>query len=660
MDFKLVILKSYKYSVLIFWLILTISIAGQAQIAGEPDVLPGIALEGNLSVSENLVEKVKPFTKIRRIGWIGLHNKELYLLENSKLGRLNQKTVSFEPQAKNDASFQNVTFHPIRSDIIFTLKDDSGRDKTQLYRINLTTGEETMLSDPAETEIVRGITFVPNENTLYYTGYVIKGNQGRLVKVNFETGERQIAAEYKGTRTVGEISADGKKLLLDDYRGAGDTVLYLFNPDSGKSSAFTSEAAKLANWDARFLHKGNALLWLSTADSDTGDAYIKAVSDETPQRLGLPQDGDLSSVTISPNNKMIAVKYNQNGSNKIRLFKLNNFTLGKELSMPKTPSGVISTVLWTGNEELTFNTETGKAAGIIFRYQIPKNKLTSLYQTLEASAKIKELPDAEIVSWKSFDNQEITGILHRPLKRAAAGKSPVLIDIHGGPQLQARPRYNGRNNYLTTELGFAVVFPNVRGSSGFSESFLGLDDGAKRGDAVKDLESLLDWISKQPDLDSNNVFVKGDSYGAFLALALGKAQAARLRGVIAGSPIIDIPAYVEKFPREAQKSLRAEYGDVDDPKLRSALDNLSPVKTPAEWTLPLLLSVGKKDTRIPVENVASFYEQLKDRNQPVYLLTAADEGHVWGDAAFNYRFYLMTVFLSKYAGSPASSAKTVK
>src|SRR6185312_16787988 len=96
---------------------------------------------------------------------------------------------------------------------------------------------------------------------------------------------------------------------------------------------------------------------------------------------------------------------------------------------------------------------------------------------------------------------------------------PVIVQIHGGPESQARPRFIGRNNYLVGELGIAMIYPNVRGSSGFGKTFLKLDNGRKREDSVKDIGALLDWIAQQPELDANRVAVVGGSYGGFMALS---------------------------------------------------------------------------------------------------------------------------------------------
>ena len=125
----------------------------------------------------------------------------------------------------------------------------------------------------------------------------------------------------------------------------------------------------------------------------------------------------------------------------------------------------------------------------------------------------------ETIRWKSFDSKEISGYIVKPNK--IEKKSPVLVFIHGGPQVIDRPTFSSLDFRFATFLGLSIIHTNIRGSRGFGNAFMDADNGAKREDAVRDVSSLLDWIEKQPDLDADNVFIRGESYGGFVALATG-------------------------------------------------------------------------------------------------------------------------------------------
>jgi dipeptidyl aminopeptidase/acylaminoacyl peptidase len=102
----------------------------------------------------------------------------------------------------------------------------------------------------------------------------------------------------------------------------------------------------------------------------------------------------------------------------------------------------------------------------------------------------------------------VSGFLYRPPVKFS-GKRPVLVVIHGGPEGQSLPNFLGRQNYLLNELGIALIYPNVRGSTGYGKTFTLLDNGFQREDTYKDINALFDWIATQPELDASRVGVTG-------------------------------------------------------------------------------------------------------------------------------------------------------
>ena len=78
--------------------------------------------------------------------------------------------------------------------------------------------------------------------------------------------------------------------------------------------------------------------------------------------------------------------------------------------------------------------------------------------------------------------REIPAWVYKP---AGAGPHPVLITIHGGPEAQAQPAFSASIQQWAVELGYAVIAPNVRGSTGYGKTYLALDNGMKREDSVQ-------------------------------------------------------------------------------------------------------------------------------------------------------------------------------
>ncbi len=171
----------------------------------------------------------------------------------------------------------------------------------------------------------------------------------------------------------------------------------------------------------------------------------------------------------------------------------------------------------------------------------------------------RSVAEPQVVSWKSFDEREITAFSIGLRLRSA---------VHGGhhqhsrwPEGQSRPGFLGRSNFFLNELGVAILYPNVRGSDGFGKTFLKLDNGLKRLDSVRDIGALLDWIAKQPDLDPQRIMVTGGSYGGYMTLACAVEYNDRIRCSLDVVGISHFGTFLRNTESYRRDLRRAEYGD---------------------------------------------------------------------------------------------------
>ena len=184
------------------------------------------------------------------------------------------------------------------------------------------------------------------------------------------------------------------------------------------------------------------------------------------------------------------------------------------------PNGVIGPLWWhRNNREVAFSIASARSTSDVYSLDATTGAVTRWTESELGGLVASDLSEPELIRWKSFDGLEISGFYYKAPARFT-GKRPVIINIHGGPEGQSRPWFIGRNNYFLNELGVSIIYPNVRGSVGFGKTFVGLDNGMKREDSVKDIGALLDWIATRPELDATRVMVTGGSYGGYMTLAV--------------------------------------------------------------------------------------------------------------------------------------------
>jgi len=123
------------------------------------------------------------------------------------------------------------------------------------------------------------------------------------------------------------------------------------------------------------------------------------------------------------------------------------------------------------------------------------------------------------IHYPSFDGRSIPALLFVPRGASPQHRAPVIVSVHGGPDDQERPYLTNFYQFLIAH-GYAVLAPNIRGSAGYGKSYVLLDDGPRRWDALQDIAHAVSWIRQQKSLDGDKVACSGASYGGFATLAM--------------------------------------------------------------------------------------------------------------------------------------------
>ena len=189
------------------------------------------------------------------------------------------------------------------------------------------------------------------------------------------------------------------------------------------------------------------------------------------------------------------------------------------------------------------------------------------------------------------------------------------------------PVFSSTYQMWLQKLGAAVIVPNVRGSDGYGKHYMGLDNGFKREDSVKDIGALLDWIATQPDLDENRVAVFGGSYGGYMVLASAVHYSDRLKAAVDIVGISNFVTFLENTQDYRRDLRRAEYGDERDPAMRAHLEAISPLNNVEKISVPMFVVQGENDPRVPVTEAEQIVEALREQGQPVWYMNALNEGH---------------------------------
>ena len=559
-----------------------------------------------------------------------------------------REQLTFYPDPVSAARAPRVAATNGQANAFVFLKDQGGDENAQLYyysssaNVQQLTKGKFLHGSPVWSHDGKRVAFYGNERDgISYDVYVadIGGST---------SAPRLVAGGQQDTWYPLDWSPDDRKLLLWKYVSINESYLYIADVYTGTITSVDESGHKVGIKTAKFAPDGRGIYLASDEDGEFAQLrYVDPVSHEV-RKLTDKIPWDIEDFDVSNDGRYIAYVANEDGRSKLTILD----TIGKlEQSPPGVPDGRVVNVNFdkTGRR-LAFSAESAQSPRDVYVYDLSHNALERWTRSEVGPLDVGSFVPAELVRYPTWDRvaggqRMISAYLYRP---RGAGPHPVVIDIHGGPESQSRAGWNPFVQFLVNELGYAVIQPNVRGSSGYGKTFLKLDNGVLREDAVKDIGSLIVWLGLQPTFDRDHVAVMGGSYGGYMALATLAAYGDRLKGGIDEVGISNFVSFLENTAPYRRDLRRAEYGDERDPRMRAFLNQISPVNKVALIRRPLLVVEGLNDPRVPPNEAQQIVWRMRSKGAEVWYLAAKDEGHGFRKKA-NEDVYLETVamFLNK-------------
>lgn len=535
-------------------------------------------------------------------------------------------------------------------------KDVGGNEFSQLYAYDLSTRQATLLTDGKRSQN-RGALFSDDGRLLAYSSTARNGKDTDVWVRDMASGKARPVVTEGGSWAAMDFSPDGKRLLVVRYVSINESYPGEVDLADGKLTLFPVAGGKAAFGGFEYTPDGHAVYYVSDEPVAGKPSEFRTLryhdpgSGQPPLELSGDIPWDVDGFSVADDGRHLAFVTNEDGIDRLHVLSLPDH---RAIELPELPIGLVGGLAFSpdGNRlALTLNTATSPSDTYVI--DLTGAKLARWTRSEVGGLDTDRFVSPTLVRYPTFDQVDgkprtIPAFYYRP-SNAAAGKLPVVIQIHGGPESQSQPGFNPTIQYLVSELGVAVLVPNVRGSSGYGKSYLQLDNAEKREDSVRDIGALLDWIGGQPELDANRVGVYGGSYGGYMVLATMTNYPERIR---AGVDIVGISHFgtflrnTEDYRRDLR---RAEYGDERDPEMQKVFERISPLNNAGRIAAPLFVAQGRNDPRVPYTEAEQIVQAVRGNGQPVWYLLFNDEGHGFRKKANSDYFGAATMlFWQKY------------
>jgi dipeptidyl aminopeptidase/acylaminoacyl peptidase len=617
-------------------------------------LLPPSAMktEGVSHISQSLATEIAPYGEFSPTRFVGWHPVEQIMLVVRRAGNTNQLFLVTDPMGKPQQLTKGrepvraAAFEPKRGEYILFARDTGGDEATQIFRLDPKTLHETQITPSGELHSLGPWNFAQDKVIVMARALDRSGKREQANVDVYAIDPQQPEARFKlaslpgaGWRIVRWLDRENR-LIASEYLSSTSSKLWSLDLSTGKRTDIGPGEADVEN------NIGDRWLYRKKFDGDFGKLSRVDLKSGDRQWVTKDIENDVDSWSVTRTGKRVAVLTNVSGRAQLKLYDADL----KPLPVPPLPPGLISSANWHRNgRELALTIESAESPGEIFSLDVDTGNIARWTQHATVNGVKRPFSEAEPITWRSFDGLAISGFMYRPSSKDFPGRRPVIISIHGGPESQARPGFRGRSNYWINERGYAMIYPNVRGSAGFGRRFLEADNAKKREDSVKDIGALLDWVQTQPDLDAGRVAVMGGSYGGYMVLATSMMYSSRLAAASNSVGISHFVSFLENTETYRRDLRRSEYGDERDPDMRKFLESISPLTHADKIRLPLMVSHGKNDPRVPYTEAEQIVKKVRANGSPVWYLLAEDEGHGFAKKAnADFQFAAMTAFYDKY------------
>ena len=458
----------------------------------------------------------------------------------------------------------------------------------------------------------------------------------RLTTVDAATGRtRQISPADMYVYEY-DWSPDGKKFVVTAAHGAGDphwwvAEVYALHADSGEMKSLYKPAQQVAM--PRWSPDGRSIAFIGGLMSDEGstggDVFLLPATGGAARNLTPDLKASVSGLDWRPGGEEILLLESVDGASGIAALGVRSGKVTTLWSRPETLSlGWWNLALSVANDgktcallRETFSDPPEVWAGPIGAWK----PITNSHRD--------ERPNwgkAESIHWTN-EGLNIQGWLTYPQDYDPARRYPLLVEVHGGPGVMARPSWPSAlfDFTLFSHYGYFVLRPNPRGSFGQGEAFTrgnGKDFGC--GD-LRDILAGVDYVVKHLPVDNNRVGIGGWSYGGYMTM-WAVTQTHRFRAAVSGAGIANWQSYYGE--NDIDQWLIPFFGAsvYDDPAVYA---KSSPITFIKNVRTPTLILVGDRDGECPTPQSFEFWHALQTLGVENRFVVYPNEGHEIYDPA---------------------------
>ncbi|NHJ83837.1 MAG: S9 family peptidase, partial [Asgard group archaeon] len=506
------------------------------------------------------------------------------------------------------------------SKYIFLNAHYKGNEKMQIFILPISGGEPKRITKDLNKRYL-----LSDNCQLDDTHLIISSNQlgstHDVAILNIENGGVKFLTATDSNLEVEALSPNGDYLVISEFVSHSKSNLYLMSMEDYQIELITPSQNDGHYFFACWTSDSNGFYVNSNTSREFFATYYFDIESKSFEQKIAP-NWDVSKVCVAPNGKWLAWTVNENGYDVLYLKGLNDSVSNSKILKS---GGKIDIHEFSANSNyLAFSYGDCTKVSDIHILDLTTNEEFKITNNMLGGIESQDMVVAELVKIKGTTGLDFTGFLYKPIINYKQ-RVPAILFIHGGPDLQERPYYDSLKQCLLS-LGIGILAPNIRGSTGYGQSFQKLIH-RKFGDIKGDIEGCVNYLRSLDWIDPNQIGIMGGSFGGYATLlAITKLAHLNWKVAVEISGPSNLITFTTNIPDYWRPLMKAWVGDpIEDKEM---LESISPVNFVEQIKCEnILIGQGGNDPRVPKNESDQIVEKLRKMGKKVDYLEYLEEGH---------------------------------
>jgi protease II len=435
-----------------------------------------------------------------------------------------------------------------------------------------------------------------------------------LIKYTISTGNIDTIYTEPGWFSVTDYQKG--KLSLVRWLSFSESQLFVLDEQTKKAKDISDVGLY---WGGVFTKDGKVLTYCDALSTEEEFAKFAVIDLRKPKKLNLVYDPklEIDDYAWMPEVGIAVCAANKDGYSEFLAFDLH----GNKVETAQPEIGVVIDLSSNDYGDVVFSYSSPRVPPTSYHFRLGWDKIEQLVPVATFGFDFSKM-DVQVIRYPSKDGTMIPSLLYVPKDAKKDGSNPAVVSYHGGPPSQSRP-YFQRNIAFALSRGLIMMFPNVRGSSGYGPAWEEADNLKGRFAALEDAASAIDYLINEGWSNPDKIAIWGASYGGYTVNYLATNFPNKFACVVSEVGVADVDYSTTHGDVTFSAGWEKEMGPVGS----ELTQKLSPIFFAQNVSRPILVTAGFHDPRVFPGDPRRFSWVLKELGKDVLYFEQTESGH---------------------------------